>query len=708
MLELWGGIECTVNRIGTSYHDQIARAGHPGRLSDIDRLADLGIRRLRYPLLWERIQPDQQIAPDWSALAPHMARLRERAVAPIAGLVHHGSGPRDANVLDPAFPARLAAYARRVAIQYPWVDMWTPVNEPVSTARFSGLYGLWHPHHQADTSFVRILLHECRGIVEAMEAIREIIPDAQYFHTDDMGAITATPTLAYQAAFENERQLLALDLLAGRVTRAHPLFNYLRRFGATSRELEWFGEHAMLPDVVAADYYPTSDRHLDERCSHYPDTVIGGNHRHRYVDIATSTLPGWSPGFDALIQRLWMRYHRPIAIGELHRGGSRETQLRWLRAGWDAATRASETSAVVRAVTCWALLGTFDWNDLCRSERGYYESGAFDIRSGTPRPTALAAAITSLAQSGSFHHPAAAASHTPSSVYSATAATAFGSTIMIVGARGTLGRALAARCRERKLAFVNLSRDELDIVESLQVADAIERVKPWAVINASGYVDVAMAEREPERCRSVNVTGALNLAVACERFGSQLVSFSSDLVFDGAADRPYLESDQPAPVGVYGRSKFESEVGVLEAFPDALVVRTSAFFGSDDDANFVVQTLRRLRSRTPSGASAAIVSPTHVDSLADAVLDLVIDGADGIWHLASPASISWYDWARKIAELARLDTSLVFEADAVAPHLIGRRPSYTALGTERGLLLPSFDESLERCVGTLQDRMMAS
>ncbi len=104
-LELWGGIECTRNRVGDSYHDQIALSGHADRADDLDRFAALGIRTLRYPVLWERIAPGELRDADWSESDRALRKLRDVGIRPILGLVHHGSGPSHTSLLDPDFPA---------------------------------------------------------------------------------------------------------------------------------------------------------------------------------------------------------------------------------------------------------------------------------------------------------------------------------------------------------------------------------------------------------------------------------------------------------------------------------------------------------------------------------------------------------------------------------------------------------------------------
>src|SRR3954463_11941558 len=131
--------------------------------------------------------------------------------------------------------------------------------------------------------------------------------------------------------------------------------------------------------------------------------------------------------------------------------------------------------------------------------------------------------------------------------------------LLITGATGTLGRAFARMCDLRGLEHCLTSRVELDIAETASVEATLERIRPWAVVNTAGYVRVADAEREPERCFRENARGAANLALACARSGILLVTFSSDLVFDGRLGRAYVESDAPCPTCVYGASKLEAE-----------------------------------------------------------------------------------------------------------------------------------------------------
>ena len=406
-LELWGGVECSVVRVGGTWRDQVAETGHHGRPGDLDLIAAAGIRTLRYPVLWERVAPDRPDRCDWAWHDARLGRLRGLGVAPILGLVHHGSGPRYTDLLDPGFGAGLAAHAARVAQRYPWVRAWTPVNEPLTTARFCGLYGHWHPFHQDEASMVRMLVVQCRAVLLSMRAIRAVIPDAQLVQTEDIGRVFSTDRLAPQAGYENERRWLSLDLLCGRVDRAHPWWPRLVAVGAAPHDLEDFWSGDAAPDVIGVNHYVTSDRYLDHRTSLYPPRLRGGNGRERYADTeaARMDLPDDATGWAARLLEVWERYRRPLAVTEAHLGDRPEEQVRWLMEAWRAAEALREAGVDLRAVTVWALFGLVDWDSMLRHAHGRYEPGAWDARHDPPRPTLLAEAASALARGGGFAHP---------------------------------------------------------------------------------------------------------------------------------------------------------------------------------------------------------------------------------------------------------------------------------------------------------------
>ncbi|KJH70998.1 family 1 glycosylhydrolase [Aliterella atlantica] len=706
-LEIWAGVECTVNRVGDEYSDQLEQNGHANRLKDLDLFAELGISAIRYPVLWERTAPNSLDEPNWLWADERLHRLKALGIRPIVGLVHHGSGPRYTSLVDPEFPEKLAAFARMVADRYPWIDYYTPVNEPLTTARFSGLYGHWYPHGKDDLTFARALLNQCRAIALSMQAIREINPNAQLVQTDDLGQIFSTPLLAYQAELENERRWLSFDLLCGRLNRDRPTWDYLLSAGITEAELNWFLDNPCPPDIMGINHYLTSDRFLDERLERYPKSVHGGNAKQAYADVeAVRVCAQNTMGVGKLLQAAWQRYNLPLAVTEVHLGCTREEQLRWLYEVWQAANEQKQTGVDVRAITAWSLLGAYDWNSLLTRFDGYYEPGVFDLRSPRPRRTALARAIANLAQDIEPNHPLL---NTPGwwhreerllyppvgDILEQIQAPPT-QPLIIVGATGTLGQAFARACTERGIFHYLLSRQQIDITSPASVEAALGELNPWAVINAAGYVRVDDAEREVDACLLANTEGAANLAIACVNREIALMTFSSDLVFDGSVTTPYTESDPVAPLNVYGRSKAIAEEKVLSANPASLVVRTSAFFSPWDEYNFVTLALRQLEAGNTFIATDDIVSPTYVPDLVNASLDLFIDGECGLWHLANQGAIAWADLAKLAAKQAGINSSKIIACHARELGLIAQRPTYSVLGSNRGLLMPCLDDAIAR------------
>lgn len=711
-LELWAGVECTVNRVGDRYIDQLKCNGHDHRLEDLDRFASLGITALRYPVLWERIAPQGVENADWSWSDQRLQRLDDLGILPIVGLVHHGSGPRDTHLLDPQFPEKLAEFAAAVAHRYPWVTHYTPVNEPLTTARFSGLYGHWYPHECNDLAFIRALLHECRGVSLSMQAIRQMNPQAKLVQTEDLGKIFSTPRLSYQADFENERRWLSFDLLCGRVDSQHPLWNYLLSTGIEEKELTWFLDHPCPPDILGINRYLTSDRFLDERLENYPPHTHGGNGRDQYADVeAVRVCTDGICEPTTLLKDVWERYQIPIAVTEVHLGCTREEQLRWLQEIWQAAQALRNEGVELRAVTAWSLLGAYDWNSLLTRVDNFYEPGVFDLRAPEPRPTAIARMLQNLAEGRDYQHPLLQVPgwwrrserllYAPVSCntgqHHRPVDTSSIPPLLITGATGTLGRAFGRLCEGRGIPYRLLSRRELDITNPESVEKVLAELRPWAVVNTAGYVRVDDAERERDLCHQINGSGAANLAEACAKFETSYVTFSSDLVFDGSRSLPYMESHDVSPLNVYGESKAIAENWVLKNHPCALVIRTSAFFGPWDQYNFLSIMLQSLGAGNSfTAAEDAIVSPTYVPDLVNATLDLLIDGECGIWHLANAGETSWADLARNVATLAGFKANQIQALPVKAFNWPALRPTYSVLSSERGILLPKLDQAVDR------------
>lgn len=703
--EIWGGIECTINRVKNNFFDQLHYMGHYHRSDDIECIAELGIKKIRYPILWEKHQPEKNGCIDWSWITKQLSKIKEKDIEVIAGLVHHGSGPAYTNLADENFPYYLAEYAKKVAEQFPWIEYYTPVNEPLTTARFSGLYGVWYPHQNNSKAFTQMLLNELKGTVLAIQEIRKLNPDAKLVQTEDLGKTYSTKKLKYQADFENERRWLTYDLLCGRFDENHFLWEHFMKMGIPEKDIFFFQENVCTPEVFGFNHYLTSERYLDERIHLYPPHTHGGNGKDHYADVEAVrvNIPD-DTGIDVLVKEAWERYHQPIAITEVHLHCHREEQLRWFKHVWNVCNDLVKEGINIKAITAWAMLGSVGWNKLLTQDGGDYEPGAFDLRGGYLRPTALAHYIKKISQENCCDHHLSEEKgwwHRDTRVlYGSIAKTIQMNTnqalpLLIIGKNGTLGKAFAKVCEDRCINYHLLSRQDCDISNPLSIESAIEKYKPWAIINAAGFVRVDDAERECDACMRDNTTGPLNLAIACNKYGVQLINFSSDLVFDGNKPTPYLESDLPNPLNVYGQSKAQSEILVQKENPSSLIIRTSAFFGPWDEYNFVHYVRKALTNyETVTVAKDIYISPTYVPHLVNTSLDIFIDREHGIWHLANKGALTWAEFAYLVADKFDLNKSLINAVNNSQMKYAAKRPFYSVLGSERGHLLPSFESAM--------------
>lgn len=402
-LPIWGGVECTYNRVHETYFDQTEFSGHAARASDFETIAALGIQTLRFGMLWDR----HVRSGSWDWTDRCMRSMQMSGVRPIAGLLHHGSGPPHTDLLAPGFSEQLAEFAGQVAQRYPEIDAYTPVNEPNTTARFSGQYGLWYPHGRSPHHFLRALLNQVKGTVLSMRAIRRERPDAQLIQTDDAGSISSTPELRSTADLLQARQWLTFDLLCGTVDRAHPMFLYLQDRGISEHDILWFRDNPCPPDIVGLNYYVTSDRFLDHRTHQYPLELRSSEGP--FIDVEAVRVDGLrEPDFGRPIHEAWQRYGRPVALTEVHLGGQPVEQVRWLAAAYRAMQHAQQDGVQCAALTVWALLGSFFWNEMVTRDNGHYEAGVFDVSSGYPLPTPLAHVVRQITQGEAPDHPALA------------------------------------------------------------------------------------------------------------------------------------------------------------------------------------------------------------------------------------------------------------------------------------------------------------
>lgn len=683
-LELWGGAECTIARIGDDYRDEARETGHHGRLDDLDRIAALGIRTVRLPILWETVT-GRDAAAAWAWHDARLDRARHLGITPIAGLLHHGSGPRDTSLLDPSFPERFASHAAAVAARYPGIRHYTPVNEPLTTARFSALYGHWYPHATDEASFFRALLAQCKATLLAMRAVRRVRPDAVLVQTEDLGRTFSTTRLAYQAAHDNERRWLSFDLLLGRVDPEHPFHARLLEAGARPQDLDLLASGEGAPDILGINHYLTSDRYLDQRIGRYPPAARGGNAFELFADVEAVRvdLPPGVLGPLARLREAWERYGRPLAVTEVSHGCTRDEQIRWLVEVWTAAQEARAEGIDVRAVTPWALFGSIDWRTLLTRRDGLYEPGAFDVRGPAPRPTALARAIAGLAAGGTWDHPVLDGPawwrrperlHVPAG-RTAPATLGVRRAVLLVGADDAVRDGFRRIAAERGL--------ECRVVEPLDVlargadglAEALAEARAWAVVETGSPAAVAAVAAE-----------------AAAAGGVPLASLSPGRALGPDARAPARGGDLAEDHVALAAA----ERDVLDAHAGALIPRVGLVFGPWKSSGPVWSALAALAAGRMAELPAA--SLTYLPDLAHAVLDLMIDGECGVRHLVNPPDAPPVDALRDLVAGAGFD-----------PLRLGEAPGGVILATTRGALLPTARSAIARFLdeGRVRERLHA-
>jgi dTDP-4-dehydrorhamnose reductase len=392
-LELWASPEPTFARIdANTVRDQMAETGLDVRTGDAERIAALGVSASRVPVLWERVAPIDPHERDYAEPERRLAALRAAGIEPIVTLLHHGSGPQYTDLLDPAFPLWFAEYAEATARAFPWVRRWTPINEPLTTARFATLYGVWYPNMRDDRGFGRALVNQTLAQQAAMRRIRRVIPAAEFVLTEDLQRYAAGDGgVAEYVAFLRERVYLSIELVAGRVGSDHPLTAFLtERCGVNALELAMMQRDAAVPDLVAFNHYPHSERYLFTHGAEAADVPA--------VYVAGEPPPAIGPLLRAAFERLRL----PLAVGEVHAHAPSAERVRWL-AQHAADVQGLRADGIdVRALGAWAAFGMIDWHSLLRSRARVAEDGIYTFAgpNGTPQPTAVADAVRELAATG--------------------------------------------------------------------------------------------------------------------------------------------------------------------------------------------------------------------------------------------------------------------------------------------------------------------
>lgn len=330
--------------------------------TDFDKVEELGIRFLRYgpPIHRTWLGLERY---DWGFADETFQDLRRRGIIPITDLCHFGVPDWIGNFQNPEFPERFAEYAKSFAKRFPWVQLYTPVNEMYVCATFSAYYGWWNEAMKTDASFVTALKHIVRANILAMESIISVRPDAifiqsessEYFHADG-------PDALHPAELQNARRFLSLDLNYGMRVNSE-MYEYLLDNGMTREEYHFFLDH-----------------HLKHHCIMGNDYYITNEHR---VSADGNTRPsGEIFGYDEITSQYYDRYKLPVMHTEtnLNEGPSGEEAVNWLWKEWANVLRIRNDGVPIVGFTWYSLTDQMDWDTALRENNGHVNPlGLYDL-----------------------------------------------------------------------------------------------------------------------------------------------------------------------------------------------------------------------------------------------------------------------------------------------------------------------------------------
>ena len=275
--------------------------------------------------------------------------------------------------------------------------------------------------------------------------------------------------------------------------------------------------------------------------------------------------------------------------------------------------------------------------------------------------------------------------------------------VLITGAGGQLGSALQVSLAAHEVTA--LTRAELDITNLEEVRAVAASLRPQVVINCAAYTNVDAAENDEAGAFKLNAEGPRNLAEATAELEIPLVQVSTDYVFDGFGNRPYVESDPPNPLSVYGRSKLSGEQFVASLNPRHYIARTSWLYHHEpvNAKNFPKTMLAQAHKESVKVVQDQQGSPTYALHLAEAIARLIETGSYGVYHLAGSGQTTWFDLTRRLYHLFGVKTSVEPCTTQEFPRP-AKRPAYSVLATirEPKILLPSWEEGLEQFAKAMQ------
>lgn len=282
-------------------------------------------------------------------------------------------------------------------------------------------------------------------------------------------------------------------------------------------------------------------------------------------------------------------------------------------------------------------------------------------------------------------------------------------TTIIIGANGQLGQCLKKVARDRAIVGLVFPEEaSADILNFATLTGLFEREQPTYIINCAAYTAVDKAEVELEKAAAINETGARNLALLCEQFGSTLIHISTDFVFEGKTVKLLKETDDTAPINVYGLTKLNGEVAIRNDLAQHVIIRTSWLYS--EYANNFLKTMLKLGAERDQLNIIAdqIGTPTYAIDLAKVIFDIIAEENKvyGTFHYSNEGVTSWYDFAKAIFELAALNVQVSPIPTEKYP-TPAKRPSFSVMDKTKiketyQIAIPYWRDSLKACIAQIK------
>ncbi len=323
---------------------------------DLDLLLSAGIRHLRYPIPWHRIERTRG-AYDFTCIDGPMDYMRRQGMRPVVDPLHHTSFPEwlTGGFVHPEFSAFYCAFLRKMMERYPWIDQCTVFNEPLATTILCGLMGIWYPFHGSDHSFCRMAVQVSKIMVDASRLVRSLQPRMEFIRIDTGEYHHARDKKVESwVEFCNERRFLYDDLTAGSLDSHHPLFPYLISHGIPPDEIRWFGDHPAVPmNVCGLDYYAHSE--LDWRWS---------SRLKKPILLWPVSAPR---GFASVARDYSQRYRKPLMLSETNIRGTVTDRIVWLKYMVSECATLIDEGIDLRGFCWFPSIDSTDWDKFCTS-----------------------------------------------------------------------------------------------------------------------------------------------------------------------------------------------------------------------------------------------------------------------------------------------------------------------------------------------------